>query len=49
MGEMSAASLIQHVLDGVSKREYQDGAPTKGVEVGVFIIKKTKVTTTADQ
>ncbi|EUC44030.1 hypothetical protein COCMIDRAFT_38076 [Bipolaris oryzae ATCC 44560] len=49
MGEMSAASLIQHVLDGVSKREYQDGAPTKGVEVGVFIIKKTKATTTADQ
>ncbi|KNG50998.1 hypothetical protein TW65_71827 [Stemphylium lycopersici] len=48
-GEMSAATLIQHVLDGVSKREYQDGGPTKGVEVGVFIVKKTKVVKTTEQ
>jgi hypothetical protein len=41
-GEMGASTLIQDVLEGVSEREYQDGPPTKGVEVGVFIVKKTK-------
>jgi len=40
--EMTGAHLIQEVLEGVSAREYQDGPPTKGVEVGVFIIKKTR-------
>ncbi|KAL6161333.1 hypothetical protein ACJQWK_08185 [Exserohilum turcicum] len=49
MGEMSAATLIQHVLDGVSNREYQDGAPTKGVEVGVFIVKKTRAARNPEQ
>ncbi|KAI8930812.1 hypothetical protein NX059_011835 [Plenodomus lindquistii] len=39
--EMTGAHLIQEVLEGVSKRGYQDGVPTKGVEVGVFIVKKT--------
>lgn len=41
-GEMTGAHLIQEVLEGVSTREYQDGPPSKGVEVGVFIIKKTR-------
>jgi hypothetical protein len=49
MGEMSAATLIQHVFDGVSKREYQDLPPTKGVEVGIFIVKKTKAANAAQQ
>ena len=40
-GELTGANLIQEVLDGVSKREYENGNPKKGVEVGVFIIKKT--------
>jgi hypothetical protein len=40
-GEMTGATLIQEVLEGVSTREYHDGPPTKGVEVGVFIVKKT--------
>lgn len=39
--EMTGAYLIQEVLEGVSKREYQGDGPTKGVEVGVFIVKKT--------
>lgn len=39
--EMTGAHLIQEVLEGVSKRAYRDGGPTKGVEVGVFIVKKT--------
>ncbi|CBY01249.1 hypothetical protein IAQ61_003068 [Plenodomus lingam] len=38
--EMTGAHLIQEVLEGVSKRGYHDGEPTKGVEVGVFIVKK---------
>ncbi|KAH7082630.1 hypothetical protein BKA63DRAFT_135792 [Paraphoma chrysanthemicola] len=41
-GEMTGPHLIQEVLEGVSTREYQDGSPTKGVEVGVFIVKKTR-------
>ncbi|KAF1848835.1 uncharacterized protein K460DRAFT_279172 [Cucurbitaria berberidis CBS 394.84] len=40
-GELTGANLIQEVLDGVSKREYEDGSPRKGVELGVFIVKKT--------
>jgi hypothetical protein len=42
--EMTSAHLIEEVLNGVSKREYLSGGPTKGVEVGVFIIKKTRST-----
>ncbi|KAF2024301.1 hypothetical protein EK21DRAFT_78991 [Setomelanomma holmii] len=41
-GEMTGPHLIQEVIDGVSTREYHDGPPTKGVEVGVFIVKKTR-------
>ncbi|CAO2650041.1 Nn.00g013330.m01.CDS01 [Neocucurbitaria sp. VM-36] len=40
-GELTGANLIQEVFDGVSKREYADGGPKKGIEVGVFIVKKT--------
>ncbi|KAH7383762.1 hypothetical protein BKA66DRAFT_462745 [Pyrenochaeta sp. MPI-SDFR-AT-0127] len=39
--EMTGAHLIQEVLDGVSKRDYQGESPKKGVEVGVFMIKRT--------
>lgn len=38
--EMTGAHLIQEVLEGVSKRGYHDAGPSKGVEVGVFIVKK---------
>lgn len=41
-GELSGANLIQEVLDGVSNREYQGSPPKNGVEVGVFIVKKTQ-------
>jgi hypothetical protein len=44
--EMSAAALIDEVLKGVSTRQYHKGdEPTKGVEVGVFIVKKTRAAT----
>jgi hypothetical protein len=44
--EMSAAALIDEVLKGVSTRQYHEGdEPTKGVEVGVFIVKKTRAAT----
>jgi hypothetical protein len=34
------------VLKGVSTRQYHKGdEPTKGVEVGVFIVKKTRAAT----
>lgn len=42
--EMSSAHLIQEVLEGVSKREYSDEGPKKGVEVGVFMVKKQLAT-----
>jgi hypothetical protein len=42
--EMSGAHLIQEVLEGVSKREYQGESPKKGVEVGVFVVKKRAAT-----
>lgn len=42
--EMTSAHLIEEVLNGVSKREYLGEGPKKGVEVGVFIIKKTRST-----
>ncbi|KAF2832482.1 hypothetical protein CC86DRAFT_89955 [Ophiobolus disseminans] len=41
-GELTGAHLIQEVLEGVSTREYYDGPPTRGVEVGMFIIKKSR-------
>jgi hypothetical protein len=41
-GELTGAHLIQEVLEGVSTREYQDDPPMKGVEIGVFIVKKTR-------
>jgi hypothetical protein len=47
--EMSAATLIQAVLEGVSERDYHDGEPSKGVEVGVFMVKKTRVTVVRTQ
>lgn len=40
--EMTSAHLIQEVLEGVSKREYRNAEPKVGVEVGVFIIKRTR-------
>jgi hypothetical protein len=42
---MTASNLIQEVLDGVANRKAEDDRPkTRGVEVGVFVIKKTMAT-----
>lgn len=43
--DMTSSYLIQEVLDGVVNRKYDQVAPrSKGVEVSVFVIKKTKRT-----
>jgi hypothetical protein len=41
-GELTGPHLLQEILEGVSTREYQDGPPTRGVEVGVFIIQRVR-------
>jgi len=41
--EYTSASMIEEVIKGVSQRDYYDGEPTKGVELGIFIVKKTRV------
>jgi hypothetical protein len=43
-GEITGPHLLQEILEGVSTREYQDGPPTRGVEVGVFIIQRVHQT-----
>lgn len=42
--EMAGSQLIQEVLEGVAKRKYEDDYPIvpRGVEVGVFIVKKSR-------
>ena len=40
--KVTAATLVQEVLDGVRTREYADyDAEREGIEVGVFVIKRT--------
>ncbi|KAH8712106.1 hypothetical protein GQ44DRAFT_776302 [Phaeosphaeriaceae sp. PMI808] len=41
-GELTGPHLLQELLEGVSTREYEDGPPTQGLEVGVFIIRKSR-------
>lgn len=42
--EMTGSHLIQEVLDGVANRKAEDvRSESRGVEVGVFIIKRTTV------
>lgn len=37
------AELIQHLLESVIKKPYQEGQePSKGIEVGVFVIKRSQ-------
>jgi hypothetical protein len=40
--DLTPSNLIQEVLDGVAHREYALRGPSKGIEVGVFIIKKSR-------
>jgi hypothetical protein len=39
--DMTPTNLIQEILDGVAQKEHHPFRPLRGVEVGVFIIKKT--------
>ncbi|KAF2475480.1 uncharacterized protein BDR25DRAFT_310843 [Lindgomyces ingoldianus] len=39
--EITPTNLISEVLDGVAHREYEGSGPSRGVEVGVFVIKKS--------
>jgi hypothetical protein len=41
--EMTSAHLIQEVLEGVTSREYSNGEPKKGVELGVFVVKRSRL------
>lgn len=43
-GELTGPHLLQELIEGVSTREYDDGAPTEGLEVGVFIVQKVRRT-----
>lgn len=43
--EYTSAAMIEEVIKGVSERDYYDGEPTKGVELGIFIVKKTRAAT----
>ncbi|OCK79128.1 hypothetical protein K432DRAFT_330829 [Lepidopterella palustris CBS 459.81] len=40
--EVMPTNLIQEILDGVASRQYVYDAPKKGVEIGVFIIRKSQ-------
>ncbi|KAK4974048.1 hypothetical protein LTR66_011110 [Elasticomyces elasticus] len=39
--EIMPTHLIQEILEGVANRPYQAAAPTSGIEVGVFVIKRS--------
>ncbi|KAF1917669.1 hypothetical protein BDU57DRAFT_546889 [Ampelomyces quisqualis] len=41
-GELTGPHLLQELLEGVSTREYDNGPPTEGLEVGVFIVQKVR-------
>jgi hypothetical protein len=43
-GELTGPHLLQELIEGVSTREYDDGAPTQGLEVGVFIVQRVRRT-----
>ncbi|KAK7732205.1 hypothetical protein SLS57_001185 [Botryosphaeria dothidea] len=40
--QVMPTNLIQEVLDGVAKKPYEFGEPKKGVEVGVFVIRRSR-------
>ncbi|KAF2089217.1 hypothetical protein K490DRAFT_37092 [Saccharata proteae CBS 121410] len=39
--EIMPTNLIQEILDGVDHKAYEFGGPKRGVEVGVFVIRRT--------
>jgi hypothetical protein len=43
-GELTGPHLLQELIEGVSTREYDDGPPTEGLEIGVFIVQKVRRT-----
>ncbi|KAF4301482.1 hypothetical protein GTA08_BOTSDO06802 [Botryosphaeria dothidea] len=40
--QVMPTNLIQEVLDGVAKKPYEFGEPKKGVEVGVFVVRRSR-------
>ncbi|KAF2175127.1 hypothetical protein K469DRAFT_611800 [Zopfia rhizophila CBS 207.26] len=40
--EITPANLIQEVLDGVASKLYEGPEPSKGVEIGVFVVRKSQ-------
>ena len=41
-GELTGPHLLQELLEGVSTREYDDGPPTQGLEIGVFMVQRVR-------
>ncbi|KAF2139237.1 uncharacterized protein K452DRAFT_300312 [Aplosporella prunicola CBS 121167] len=39
--EIMPTNLIQEILDGVNHKQYEYGEPSNGVEVGIFVIKRS--------
>jgi hypothetical protein len=43
-GELTGPHLLQELIEGVSTRQYDDGTPTQGLEIGVFIVQRARRT-----
>jgi len=39
--ETMPTNLIQEILNGVTTKAYENGEPARGIEVGVFVIRKS--------
>ncbi|KAL8861834.1 MAG: hypothetical protein Q9178_001703 [Gyalolechia marmorata] len=40
--DFTAAGMVGEIIDGIKERPYDGGAPQEGIEVGVFVIKRTR-------
>ncbi|KAL8728661.1 MAG: hypothetical protein Q9166_005225 [cf. Caloplaca sp. 2 TL-2023] len=40
--DFTAAGMVGEIIDGIKERPYDGGEPQEGIEVGVFVIKRTK-------
>ncbi|KAL8688017.1 MAG: hypothetical protein Q9224_004993 [Gallowayella concinna] len=40
--DFTAAGMVSEIIDGIKERPYMSGEPHEGIEVGVFVIKRTR-------
>lgn len=40
--DFTAAGMVSEIIDGIKERPYNAGEPHEGIEVGVFVIKRTR-------